>query len=78
MQAKGLIFFIMFGLFVENHLLESTKFSFLVSWFKSYLRPFVCLSHFCLEHMSKSIEDNLMKIDTLIEGHEGICRMQEL
>ena len=35
-------------------------------------------SHFCLEHISKSIEGNLMKLDTLIEGHEGNCRMQEL
>ena len=37
----------------------------------------VCLSHFCPEHISKSIEGNLMKLDTLIEGHEGNCRMQE-
>ena len=45
-------------------------------------------SHFCLEHISKSIEDGLMKLDTLIEDrlmkldkliedHEGNCRMQE-
>ena len=34
-------------------------------------------SHFCPEHNSKSIEANLMKLDTLIEGHEGNCRMQE-
>ena len=40
-------------------------------------RPSVCPSHFCLEHISKSIEGNLMKLDTLIEGHEGNCRKQE-
>ena len=34
-------------------------------------------SHFCLEHISKSIEGNLMKLDTVIEGYEGNCRMQE-
>ena len=34
-------------------------------------------SHFCPEHISKSIEGNLMKLETLIEGHEGNCRMQE-
>ena len=34
-------------------------------------------SHCCPEHISKSIEGNLMKLDTLIEGHEGNCRMQE-
>ena len=30
----------------------------------------------CPEHISKSIEGNLIKLDTLIEGHEGNCRMQ--
>ena len=34
-------------------------------------------SHFCLEHISNSIEGNLMKLDTLIEDHEVICIMQE-
>ena len=34
-------------------------------------------SHFCPEHISKSIEDNLMKRNTLIEGYEENCRMQE-
>ena len=34
-------------------------------------------SHFCPEHVSESIEGNLMKPDTLIEGREGNCRMQE-
>ena len=38
----------------------------------------VRLSHFCLEHISKNIEGNLMKLDTLIEGHEENCRMQEM
>ena len=37
----------------------------------------ICPSHFCLEHISKSIEGNLMKFDTLIVGHEENCRMQE-
>ena len=32
-------------------------------------------SHFCPEHISKSIEGNLMKLDTLIEGHEGNRRI---
>ena len=36
--------------------------------------PSVCLSHFCPEHISKSIEGNLMKLDTLIEGHNRNCR----
>ena len=44
----------------------------------SFVRPSVRPSHFCPEHISKSIEANLMKLDTLIEGHEGNCRMQEL
>ena len=35
------------------------------------------LSHLCPEHISKSIEVKLMKLDTLIEGHEENCRMQE-
>ena len=34
-------------------------------------------THFCPEHISKSIKDNLMKLDTLIEGHQGNCRMQK-
>ena len=34
-------------------------------------------SHCCLEHISKSIEGDLMKLDTLIEGHEENCTMQE-
>ena len=41
----------------------------------------ICLSfrpsHFCPENISKSIEDNLMKLDTLIEGHKGNFKMQE-
>ena len=37
----------------------------------------VCPSHFCPEHISKNDEDNLMKLDKLIEDHEGNCRMQE-
>ena len=28
-------------------------------------------SHFCPEHIFKSIEDNLMKLDTLIEWHNA-------
>ena len=46
-----------------------------------FVRPSVlwsiCLSHFCPEHISKSIEDNLMKLDTLIEGYQENFRMQE-
>ena len=34
MQAKGPIFLIIFD-FVENHLLENTKLSFLVSWLQA-------------------------------------------
>ena len=45
---------------------------------RAYCRRFVRPSHFCQEHISKSIEGNLMKLDTLVEGHEGNCRMQEL
>ena len=33
--------------------------------------------HFCPEHISNSVQGNLMKLDTLVEGHEGNCRMQE-
>ena len=40
-------------------------------------RPSDCPSHFSPEHISKSIEVNLMKLDTLIEGPEGNRRMQE-
>ena len=34
------------------------------------IHPSICPSHFCLEHIPNSIEGNLMKLDTLIEGHE--------
>ena len=34
-------------------------------------------SHFCLEDISKSIEDNLTKLYTVKEGYEGNYRMQE-
>ena len=49
---------------------------------RAYSRRFVYPSdhrpsNFCPDHISKSIEGNLMKLDTLIEGHEGNCRMQE-
>ena len=48
---------------------------------RSFVRPSdcpsICPSHFCQEHISKSIKGNLMKLDTLIEGHEWNCRMQE-
>ena len=77
MQAKGLIFLITSGFFVENHLLENTKLGFLVSWFKSYVRLSVRVLPFCPEHISKSIKGNLMKLDTLIECHKGNRRMQE-
>ena len=51
----------------------------------AYSRHFICPSdhpsirpsHFCLEHISKGIDNNLMKLDTLLEGHAGNCRMQE-
>ena len=45
---------------------------------KTTMQQCNCLSHFCPEHISKSIEGNLMKPDTLIEGHEENCIMQEL
>ena len=41
------------------------------------VRPSVRLSHVCPEHISKSTVGNLMKLDTLKEGNEGNCRMQE-
>ena len=48
---------------------------------RAYSRCFVHLpdrlSHVCLEQISKSIEGNLMKLDTLIDIHEGNCRLQE-
>ena len=43
---------------------------------RPYDRPYVCPSHFCPDHISKSIESNLMKLDTLIEGREWDFRMQ--
>ena len=43
---------------------------------RAYSRCFVCRS-IRPEHISKSIEGNLMKLDTLIDGHEGNCIMQE-
>ena len=43
----------------------------------AYSRRFVRPSQFCPEHISKSIEGNVMKLDTLTEGHEENCRMQE-
>ena len=46
-------------------------------FFQSSVSPSVSPSHFCPEHISKSIEDNLMKLDTLIKGYEGNCKMQE-
>ena len=42
-----------------------------------FVCPSIHPSHFCPEHISKSIEGNLMKLDTLIEGHEEHCRKQE-
>ena len=41
------------------------------------VRPSVHPSHFYPEHISQSIEGNLMKIETLIEGQEENCTMQE-
>ena len=35
LQAKGLIFLIIFGFFVENHLLANTKSSFYLDWKKT-------------------------------------------
>ena len=34
-------------------------------------------SHFCPDHISKSIEGYLMKLDSLIEIHEAYCRIQK-
>ena len=42
-----------------------------------FVRPTVRPSHFWSEHISKSIEDNLMKLSTLIEGHEENFTIQE-
>ena len=39
-------------------------------------RPYARPSHYCPEHISKSIKDNLMQLNTLIEGYEGNSRMQ--
>ena len=39
--------------------------------------PSIHSSHFFPENISKSIEGNLMKLDTVIEAHEEDCRMQE-
>ena len=36
--------------------------------------PSICLSHFCQEHISKSIEDFLRKYDALIEGMRRIAQ----
>ena len=44
---------------------------------RRFVRPSVRPSHFCPQHISKSIDGNLMKLDTLIEGFEGNCRMQK-
>ena len=73
LYAKGLTFLIIFGFFVENNFLENTKLIFLVSWMKSYVRP----SHFCTEHISKYIEDNSIKLNTLIESHKENCKVEE-
>ena len=34
-------------------------------------------SHFCPEHISKSIESDLMKLYILIDGYNENCRIQE-
>ena len=42
------------------------------------VRPSVRLSvNLCTEHISKSIEGNSMRRNTLIESHEEDCTMQE-
>ena len=41
------------------------------------VQPSIPPSHFCLEHISKSIEGNLMNLDTMIAGHEVNPRMLE-
>ena len=59
---------------------EKQNFPMLPEWraySRHFARPSVHPSHFCPEHISKSIEGNLMKLDTLIEGHEENCRMQK-
>ena len=42
------------------------------------IHPSIRPSHFCRKHISKNIEVNVMKLDTLIEGHDENCRIQEL
>ena len=37
----------------------------------------ISLPNFCLEHISKSIDYKYLKLDTVIEGYEGKCRMKE-
>ena len=44
---------------------------------RRFVRPSADPSHFCPEHISKSIEGNLMTLDTLVEGHKKNCKMQE-
>ena len=48
---------------------------------RAYSPRFVCptihRSHFCPEHISKNIEGNLMKVDTLIDGDEKNCTKQD-
>ena len=55
----------------------SVRHTFVRSRSLKVLSLFVQPSLFCPEHISKSIEGNLMKLDTLIEGHEWNCRMQK-
>ena len=44
---------------------------------RRFVRPSDRSSYFYPEHISKSIEGNLIKLDTLIEGYKGNRRMQE-
>ena len=52
---------------------------FMLSEGRGYSCRFVqpSVRHTCPKHISKSIEGNLMKLDTLIEGYKDNSTMQE-
>ena len=61
------------------HRLPHYTFKVTLSQVITELFPFLIFDKIELSgHISKRIEGNLMKLDTLIEGNEGNCGMQEL
>ena len=62
---------------VPKHIFCTRQIEIIEREHKLPLCPSIRPSHFCPEHVSKSIEGYLMKLDTLIEGHEENRRMQE-